>query len=79
METLYGIPTWCFHMKKPYLKKVLATRFAEKDVKESRMIYVHRSTWAWLADWCRKQDPPRKASQIIEELIEVLREQEGEK
>lgn len=64
-------------MGKVGLKSELEKRLkAKKDKKESRMIYIRESTWAWLADWCERQKPPRKPSHVIEELIEMLREQE---
>lgn len=61
------------------LKKELLARLKKNPKKGRRNIYISDDTWEWLATWCKKQTPERAVSHIIEELIEMLRSQEGKK
>lgn len=61
------------------IKKELLSRLKSSPKKGRRNIYIADETWKWLAAWCKRQSPERPASQVIEELIEMLRDQEGGK
>lgn len=63
-------------MKKETLKSELDRRLGVKDGKKACSIYVHEDTWTRFMEWCAAQTPPRKASPVIEGLIEMLMESE---